>query len=158
VINVYHTMCSNMIHQLKKKKKKKKKKVNIFKIDSIWYPLNFPPESQERSLKVELFTKGSVFRNSAVSRCILIRINRITNYTNSFVISVRCRGTLGNESVFFFFFFNLSKSNSRELLMIGIVLVRYFASPTIYETEDLDPCELFRGCSLKCPRSPSIEW
>jgi len=36
--------------------------------------------------------------------------------------------------------------------MIGIVLVRYSASPTIYGT--VDPYELFRSFSLKCPRSP----
>jgi len=35
---------------------------------------------------------------------------------------------------------NLSKSNSRELLMIDIVLAKYFASPTIYGI--VDPCEL----------------
>jgi len=38
------------------------------------------------------------------------------------------------------FLLNLSKRNSRELLMIGIVLARYSASSTIYGT--VDPCEL----------------
>jgi len=36
--------------------------------------------------------------------------------------------------------------------MIGIVLARYSASPTIYGK--VDPCELFRSYSLKCPPSP----
>jgi hypothetical protein len=35
--------------------------------------------------------------------------------------------------------------------MIGIVLEKYSESPTIYGT--IDPCELFRSCSLKCLRS-----
>jgi len=39
------------------------------------------------------------------------------------------------------FLLNISKSNSKELLMIGIVLARYSSSPIIYGT--VDPCELF---------------
>jgi len=50
------------------------------------------------------------------------------------------------------FLLNLSKSNSKELSMIGIVLARYSASPTIYGT--VDPWEFFKGCSLKYPHSP----
>jgi len=50
------------------------------------------------------------------------------------------------------FLLKLSKSNSRELLMISIALARYSASPTIYGT--VDPCELFRSCLLKCLSVP----
>jgi len=50
------------------------------------------------------------------------------------------------------FLLNLSKSYSRELLIIDIELARYSANPTIYGT--VDPCELFKSCSLKCLYSP----
>jgi len=49
-------------------------------------------------------------------------------------------GTTSALLVMKVFFLNLSKSDSRELLMIGIVLTKYSASPTIYGT--VDPCEL----------------
>jgi len=50
------------------------------------------------------------------------------------------------------FLLNLSKSNSRELLIIGIVLARYSTNHTIYGT--VYPFKLFRGCSFKCIYSP----
>jgi len=40
--------------------------------------------------------------------------------------------------------------------MIGIVLARYSAIPTMYGT--VDPCELFRSCSRKCLCSPVLNY
>ena len=115
---------------------------NIFIIDSV-VSIKLSPELQERSSKVELLTIGSVF-------WILLFVNVYWWELTWLLIALfLCHiGTMLTLLVMKVFLLNISKSNSRELLMIGIVSVRYSSSPTIYGT--VDPCELFKSCSLKC--------
>jgi len=93
------------------------------------------PEPQERSSKVELLTIGS-----ALGTVLLINVYwwELTGLLTALFL---CHiGKTLALLVMKVFFLNLLKNNSRELLMIGILLARYSASPTIYGT--VDPCEL----------------
>jgi len=54
---------------------------------------------QERSSKVELLTIDSMFRNYAISKCVLMRINRTSNCTTR-LLHWYDVGTLGNEGIF----------------------------------------------------------
>jgi len=105
------------------------------------------PEPQERSSKVELLTKSSVFGTVLLVNGYWWELTELL--TALFLWHI---GTTSALLVMKVFFLNLSKNSSRELLMIGIVLAIYSASLTIYGT--VYPCELFRSCSHKCPRSP----
>ena len=122
-----------------------KQRSNIFNIDSE-VSTNLSPEAQERSSKVELLTIGSV-----IGAVLLVNVYwwELTELLTALLL---CHIGMTTLLVMKVFLLNLSKSNSRELLMIGIVLTRYLACTTIYGT--LEPCELFRSCSLKCLCSP----
>jgi len=118
----------------------------IFKIDSVVSTKLFP-EPQERSSKVELLTIGFMFGTVLLVNVYWWELTGLL--TALFLCHI---GRTSALLVMKMFLLNLSKSNSRELLMIGIVLARYSASPTIYGT--VEPRELFRSCSFKYLYSP----
>jgi len=116
-----------------------KQRSNIFRIDSV-VSTTLSPEPQERSSKVLLLTIGSLFET-------VLLVNVYWWKLEGFLAALfLCH--IGTTSALKVFLLNLSG----ELLMIGIVLARYSASPTIYGT--VDPCKPFRSCSLKCICSP----
>ena len=97
-----------------------KQRSNIFKIDSV-VSTKLSPEPQERSTQIELLTIGSVF-----GTVLLVNVY-CWELTGLLTVLFLCHiGTTLALLVMKVFFLNLSKSNSRELLMIGIVLAWYF--------------------------------
>ena len=119
-----------------------KQRSNIFKKDSV-VSTKLYPKSQERPSKNELPALGSLFGTVLL---VNMYVWKLTGTLTALFFCHIC--TISALLIMKVFLLNLSKSNSRELLMIDIVLARYSASPTIYGTAD--PCELFRNCSLKC--------
>jgi len=89
------------------------------------------PEPQERSSKIELFIIGS-------SLGTMLLVNMYWGESTGLLTSLfLCHvGRTSALLVMEVYLINLSKSNSWEQLMIGIVLARYFTSPTIYGTVD----------------------
>ena len=120
-----YTMWSNMITSFKSKIIKERS--NIFKIESVVSTKTLPWTTRKIINKLNyLLNRFYVLNRVASKMCIDDIINRTSHCT--VLLPYRYDvGTLGNERVFFTK--PLSKSNSWELLMFGIVLARYSASP-----------------------------
>jgi len=112
----------------------------------VLYPLNSPLDHKKDHQKIELLIIGSAFGTVLLVNMYWWELTGLL--TALFLCHIGTTSSLLEIKVFLP---SLSKSKSRELLMIDIVLARYSASTTIYGI--VDPCELFRSCSLKCPRS-----
>ena len=165
-----------------------KQRSNIFEIDSVVSTKLFP-EPQERSSKIKLIIIGSVLGT------VLLENVYWWELTGLLTVLFLCHiGRTSALLVMKMFLLNLSKSNSKELLMIeyfwwGWIKSKYFDDWSIFwntfdgcwlfeillmivdwselllyciskiyrkphNIRNSRPCELFRSCSLKCPRSP----